>query len=154
LSEVAVIVEVALLPDWIVREPGEEVSEKSGVVTITLTVTMWFGPLPIESEPLMETTYVPAWVPVGTIIVAVEVPILAEVRSIELGAIVAQLFAPVPTKLIIPLYPLRAVAVIVVVKDEPAWIVNIVGEVVREKSGPVAGAKFVVSGLPNPVARS
>jgi hypothetical protein len=54
----------------------------------------------------------------------------------------------------VPLYPLSDAAVTLVVPVCPAGIVNLDGEADSEKSGDVAGAKFVVSGVPRPVARS
>lgn len=60
----------------------------------------------------------------------------------------------VAERLTVPVNPLSAFTLMVVVAWVPAFVVRVVGEAERLKSGEGGAAKLVVSGLPIPVAKS
>jgi hypothetical protein len=71
LRAATVIVEVPEDPLLTLRLVGDAEMEKSGVVTVTVTVAVWL--VPLVSVPWTVTVYVPAAVVDGTVIVSVDV---------------------------------------------------------------------------------
>jgi hypothetical protein len=114
LIAVTVIVEVPEDPLLTLRLVGDAEIEKSGVVTVTVTVAVW---LSVPLVPITVTVYVPLLVPEGTFIVSVDAPevcIWFEVKLVlqPVGALVESVTGPVN--------PFRAVTVTVELPGAPA----------------------------------
>jgi len=148
LRAVIVIVEVPDDPLLTLKEVGDAEIEKSGVVTCTVTPTVWLND---PHVPFTVTEYGPLLALLGTVTFSVDWP----------GAIIhdwlrlaVQPFGAVVESVTLPVNPLRAVIVIVEVLDDPFPMLKDVGDADIEKSGEVEGVKLVVTGLPKPVTRS
>jgi hypothetical protein len=155
LSDFIVTVEVPVAPRLIVREDGDAEIEKSGVTgagTVTVTVAEWF------SEPLVPCTvrvYVPAVVPVGTVMDSVDVADPPDATVSEVGLTDrVQPVGPETASETVPLKVLSDFTVMVEVPPVPALMVKADGDAEIEKSGVVTREKLVVRGLPKPVTRS
>jgi hypothetical protein len=130
------------------KDVGDAESEKSGVVTCTVMVTVWVkDPL----VPVTVTEYAPLLAPLGTVIVSVDWPGAVMEGGLRLDVQPAGLAA---VNVTVPVKPLRADTVMVEVPEVPFLMFRDPGDADSEKSGVVDGVKLVVTGLPNPVTRS
>jgi hypothetical protein len=148
LRAVTVIVDVPEDPLLMLKDVGDAEIEKSGVVTCTVTPTVWLNdPL----VPVTITEYVPLLALLGTVTVSVDWP---EVKDCGLRLAVQPVVGALADNVTVLVNPLRAVTVIVEVPDDPFPMLKDVGNAEIEKSGVVEGVKLVVTGLPKPVTRS
>jgi hypothetical protein len=148
LRAVTVIVEVPEDPLLMLKDAGDADSEKSGVVTRTVTLMVWLND---PFVPVTVAKYVPLVALLGTVTVSVDEP-EAE-NEVELRLAIQPLGA-VSDNETGPVNPLRKVTAIVEVPEVPFPILSVAGEAESEKSGVVNGVKLVVTGLPRPVTKS
>ena len=148
LRKVIVIVEVPEPPLLMLKDAGDADSEKSGVVTCTVTLMVWLNdPL----VPVTVTEYAPLVALFGTVMFSEDVP---EVE-IEVGlTLLIQPLGADADSVTVPVNPLRADTVIVEDPEVPFPMFSVLGEADIEKSGVVEGVKLVVTGLPKPVTKS
>jgi hypothetical protein len=157
-SALALIVEVLELPWLMVSEVGEALSEKSGAVTVRLTVVVAVLLLFVASVPVTVMVYVPAAVDELTTMLIVNVPDAVNEEE-GLKFTVTPLGAPLVVKPTVSLKPFGYVAVIVDVPELPTATETELGEALRVKVETVTAATMAVSnaaplGLPQPLARS
>jgi len=112
----------------------------------------WNG-VPLESAPWTLIEYDPEVAVDGTVIDNVDVPLPPEI-AFGLNDVVHPVGSFVTLRSIVPVYPLIDVAVIIDVPVKLVAVCIVTGVADIEKSGVVVGWKFVVSGLPSPVAKS
>jgi hypothetical protein len=118
LRAATVIVEVPEDPLLTLRLVGDAEMEKSGVVTVTVTVAVWLN---VPLVPVTVTVYVPLIVPEGTVIVSVDLslPPCETVSEVVLSDASHPAGAAVTASATVPVNPLSDVAVTVEIPDAP-----------------------------------
>jgi hypothetical protein len=152
---VTVIVLVPVPPVFTVREAGEALTVKLGVTgACTVTVSVLVATR-LPEVPVMVTVTVPR----VAVLLAVSVSTLVLVVLVGLKEAVTPLGNPDAARLTVPVNPLIAFTVIVLVPPAAPWvIVRLLGESERVKLGDEDPARALIMfcplGLPHPVTRS
>ena len=152
---VMVMVLVPLPPGFTVREAGESLMVKFGVAGAFTVRARVLVATRLPEVPVMVTVAVPR----VAVLLAVRVSVLVLVVLVGLNAAVTPVGRPVAARLTLPVNPLMAFTVIVLVPPAAPWvIVRLLGESASVKLGEEDPARaliiFCPLGLPHPVTRS